>query len=150
MSQQVTEIRPHPGPQTAFLSCEADIAGFGGGAGGGKTAMELWDQGRWAPLVPNFSGVIFRKTYPEIMNPGALWDESMRWYPLMGGSPVRSEAKWVWPNGSYIKFSHLQRESDVHNWQGSQPAVVSFDEVTHFSAHSVFYMLSRLRSRCGV
>lgn len=144
------EIKPHPGPQEQFLACSADIAGFGGGAGGGKTTLELWDQGRWAATVPKFSGVIFRKTYPEIMNPGALWDESMTWFPQMGGVPVKSESKWVWPNGSYIKFSHLQRDSDVHGWQGSQPAVVSFDEVTHFSSYSVFYFLSRLRSKCGV
>ena len=30
------QISPHPGPQTAFLSCTADIAIFGGSAGPGK------------------------------------------------------------------------------------------------------------------
>jgi predicted phage terminase large subunit-like protein len=34
----VGQISPHPGPQTAFLSCTADIAIFGGSAGPGKRA----------------------------------------------------------------------------------------------------------------
>lgn len=145
------EIRPHPGPQTAFLACNADIAGYGGTAGGGKTVMLLWDQGRWASTVRDYKGVIFRKTYADIFAPGALWDESMIWLPKMGGIPVESDSLWVFPKtNSAIKFSHLQRDKNVHNWQGSQPAGVSWDEVTHFNQHPVMYMLSRLRSKCGV
>ncbi|UOF83016.1 large subunit terminase [Caudoviricetes sp.] len=100
--------------------------------------------------LSGFTGVIFRRSYPEIMNPGALWDESLEIFPAMGGTPVRSDAKWIWPNGSWIKFSHMQHEQDVHGWQGSQLAVVAFDEMTHFSQQMVFYMMSRLRTRCGM
>lgn len=146
----ILEIRPHKGPQEDFLACGSDIALYGGGAGGGKTWAILLDMARWASTVPMFTGVIFRRTYPEIMNPGALWDESLKLLPALGGTPVRSECKWTWANGSWIKFSHLQREEDVHQWQGAQLAAVAFDELTHFSSNQFFYMLSRLRSRCGV
>lgn len=38
-SNNVRVIRPHAGPQTDFLSTRADIAVYGGSAGGGKGAM---------------------------------------------------------------------------------------------------------------
>jgi len=146
----VIEIRPHQGPQEDFLAAPEDIVIYGGGAGGGKTYALLLDFGRWAASVPGFTAVIFRRTYPEITNPGGLWDESMSLFPLLGGSPSRSDSRWSWPNGSWIKFSHLQHEDNVHSWQGAQLAAVAFDELTHFSQKPFFYMLSRLRSRCGV
>lgn len=149
MSEAYT-IRPHAGPQELFLASGSDITLYGGGAGGGKTWAILLDMGRWAMSVAGFTGVIFRRTYPEIMNPGALWDESLKLLADLGGTPTRSECKWTWPNGSWIKFSHLQHDDDVHSWQGAQLAAVAFDELTHFSSGQFFYMLSRLRSRCGV
>jgi predicted phage terminase large subunit-like protein len=147
---EVLEIRPHAGPQEQFLSCDADIAFYGGGAGGGKTWALLFDQARWAASVAGFAGVVFRRTYPEIMNPGGLWDESEKLLPYFGATPTRSAQKWTWPNGSWIKFSHLQYDNDVHKWQGAQLAAIAFDELTHFSQAQFFYLLSRLRSRCGV
>lgn len=132
------------------FACPADICVFGGGAGGGKTWYELMDPARWAVSVPGFRAVIFRRTYPEITNPGGLWDESEELYPQLGGTSNRSDCSWEWPNGSWIKFSHLQHETDKKKWQGAQLAFVGFDEATHFSQTQVFYLISRLRSTCGV
>lgn len=147
---QVTVIRPQPGKQEAFLACGSDIAVYGGGAGSGKTFALLLDFGRWAMKLKGFVAVIFRNSYPEIMNPGALWDESMKLFPLMGAVGSRSETKWVWPNGSWIKFSYMARDDDVHSWQGAQLAGIGFDELTHFSQQMFFYMISRLRTDCGI
>jgi hypothetical protein len=38
----------------------------------------------------------------------------------------------------------------VHAWKGAQITLICFDELTHFSAHQFFYMVSRNRSTCGV
>lgn len=148
--KEVTVIRPQAGKQETFLACGSDIAIYGGGAGGGKTFALLLDFGRWAMKLKHFAAVIFRNSYPEIMNPGALWDESMKLYPLMGAVGSRSETKWVWPNGSWIKFSYMARDDDVHSWQGAQLAAIGFDELTHFSQTMFFYMISRLRTSCGI
>lgn len=51
---------------------------------------------------------------------------------------------------SKVTFAHLDRDVDLHNWQGSQLCEIGFDELTHFSEHSFFYMMSRNRSSCGV
>ena len=55
-----------------------------------------------------------------------------------------------WSRGGKIRFSHLQFETTVYDWQGAQITLICFDELTHFSAHQFFYMTSRNRSICGV
>lgn len=146
----MTEIRPQPGPQEAFLSTPADIAIYGGAAGGGKTYAILLEPLRHM-AVPGFGAVIFRRESTQITNPGGLWDTSAKLYPLTGGVPKKTPAlQYQWPSGARVTFGHLNGELDVLNWQGSQIALICFDELTHFSRAQFFYMLSRNRSECGV
>jgi hypothetical protein len=70
-------IGPQEGPQTLFLSSAADIAIYGGAAGGGKTFAELLEPLRHVGNK-DFGAVIFRRTTPQITNEGALWDESLK------------------------------------------------------------------------
>ena len=51
---------------------------------------------------------------------------------------------------SSVKFAHIERDEELHKWQGSQICEIGFDELTHFSEKAFFYMLSRNRSTCGV
>ena len=143
-------ISAQPGPQTEFLRATADICIYGGAAGGGKTVGLLLEPLRHVSRVANFTAVFFRRTTPQITNPGALWDESLGFYPRAGGTPHHGVHEWRWSNGSKIKFSHLQLENTVHDWQGAQIALICFDELTHFSSYQFFYMVSRNRSTCGV
>ena len=143
-------ISAQPGPQTAFLQSAADICIFGGAAGCGKTFVLIAEALRHVGRVANFAAVFFRRTTPQITNPGALWDQTMTFCPQLGGTPHVGVHEWRWPNGSKIKFSHLQFETTVHDWQGAEIALICFDELTHFTAHQFFYMVSRNRSTCGV
>jgi len=143
-------ISAQPGPQSEFLQSEADICIYGGAAGGGKTVGLILEPLRHVGRVANFAAVFFRRTTPQITNPGALWDESLNFYPRLGGTPHLGVHEWRWPQGGKIKFSHLQLETTVHDWQGAQIALICFDELTHFTAHQFFYMVSRNRSTCGV
>src|SRR6267378_5770997 len=70
-------ISAQPGPQTAFLRSEADICIYGGAAGGGKTTGLILEPLRHVSRVANFTAVFFRRTMPQITNPGALWGESL-------------------------------------------------------------------------
>ncbi len=143
------EIRPQPGPQTSFLSSAADIAIYGGAAGGGKS---------WALLAeplrninnPKFGAVIFRRTTTQIRNEGGLWDESTHMYAPLGGDPKEMTLEWRFPSGAAITMAHLEHDKSVLNWQGGQIALELFDELTHFTERQFFYMLSRNRSTCGV
>jgi predicted phage terminase large subunit-like protein len=143
------EIRPQPGPQEQFLSTSADIAIYGGAAGGGKS---------WALLVeplrhihnPQFGAVIFRRTSPQIRNEGGPWDESAKLYPLLGAEAKESVLEWKFPSGAAISFAHLEHEKTKLDWQGAQIPLIGFDELTHFSKGQFFYLMSRNRSMCGV
>src|SRR5258708_2599310 len=149
-SRSAATIAAQPGPQTEFLRSPADICIYGGAAGGGKTAGLILEPLRHVGRVANFTAVFFRRTMPQITNPGALWDESLNFYPQLGGAPHVRMREWRWPRGGKIKFSHLQFETTVYDWQGAQITLICFDELTHFSAHQFFYMVSRNRSTCGV
>lgn len=142
--------KPQPGPQSAFLSSPADIAIFGGSAGGGKTAALLMEAVRYTEN-PNFGAVIFRRTSPEITNPGGLWDESQIFYgDITGAKPTMGKTLWEFKSGAKVVFKHMQHEKDKFAWQGSQICLICFDELVHFTATQFFYMLSRNRSTCGI
>lgn len=143
------EIKPQPGPQTTFLSTKADIAIYGGSAGGGKTFSLLMEPLRHISN-PQFGAVIFRRTSVQVRNEGGLWDESSRLYPFVGGKPHEYDLWWKFPVGSSISFAHLEHDKNVLDWQGSQICLIAFDELTHFTSAQFWYMLSRNRSGCGV
>ena len=145
-----TTISAQLGPQTEFLRTAADICIYGGAAGGGKTVGLILEPLRHVGRIANFTAVFFRRTTPQITNPGALWDESLNFYPWVGGTPHVGVHEWRWPRAGKIKFSHLQLESTIYDWQGAQITLICFDELTQFTAHQFFYMVSRNRSTCGV
>ena len=150
MSSSTATISGQPGPQTEFLRSPADICIYGGAAGGGKTVGLILEPLRHVGRIANFTAVFFRRTTPQITNPGGLWDESQNFYPQLGGSSRLGAREWRWSRGGKIKFTHLQFDSTVYDWQGAQIALICFDELTHFTAHQFFYMVSRNRSTCGV
>lgn len=145
------EIKPQPGPQTQALKSACDIVIFGGGAGGGKS-FQLLLETLYHKNNPGFGAVIFRRTYPEIMNEGGLWDTSENIYPFAGAVPRQSDCQWVFPSGASVKFAHMQHEKDKLSWQGSGIPLIGFDELTHFSEGQFFYLLSRnrLSNNCGI
>lgn len=132
----------------AFLSTAADIAIGGGSAGVGKTYSLLLEPLRNKD-VEGFGSVIFRRTSPQIRNEGGLWDTSSQLYSAVGAIPKESVLTWDF-GVSKLKFSHLQYEKDVYDWQGAQIPFIGFDELTHFTKKQFFYLLSRNRSMCGV
>lgn len=144
----MAEIRPQPGFQEKVLACTADIAVIGGEAGPGKTWAMLAE-----PLhhmtVEGFGATIFRNSYPEIFNPGQLWDKSKEIYPLIGGKPVVSKNKWL-IDKIYVAFSYLENDTDCLSWLGAELPFIGFEELFKFSKYQFIFMLSRNRSTCGV
>lgn len=149
----VAEIRPQPGKQERFLSSNADICFYGGAAGGGKTWGLLLEP-LYHHKVPDFGAVIFRRTYPEIINKGGMWDESMKLYPAIGWTPNIGHCEWQYKLNAYqsttIKFAHCQYDKNVENWKGAQIPFIGFDQVETFSHYIFWYLFSRNRSLCGV
>lgn len=142
-------IRPHAGPQMAFLSSTADIAIYGGAAGGGKTWALIAQAARHIGN-PGWRVTIFRRTSTQVTTQGGLWDESQTLYPLLGGDPREGLLEWRFPSGAEIKFHHLQHEANKFDHQGGQYALIGFDELCHFTESQFWYLMSRNRSLCGV
>lgn len=144
-------IKPQCGPQEKFLAASADIALYGGAAGGGKTYALLLEPLRYMS-VKGYRAVIFRSSYMQISASGGLWDESAAMYSgISGVRPAKSPKRhWRFSDNAVLYFDYLGRDDDVYKWQGSQITFIGFDELTHFSEKQFFYMLSRNRSTCGV
>lgn len=141
-------IQPNPGPQERFLASKADIAIYGGAAGGGKTFGMLL-----APLqrrnIAGFGAVIFRRIGAQIRMEGGLWDSSAELYPYVGGTGMVGRLIWKWPNGFRVGFRHLEDDKAIRALQGAQIPLIGFDELTHFTKGQFTYMLSRNRSTTG-
>lgn len=146
---ELAVIRPQPGPQETFLGSSADIAIYGGAAGGGKTWALLMEPLRHI-ANSGFGAVFFRRSTVQVRNEGGLWDESEKLYPIIGATPREHVLSWEFPTGATVSFAHLEHDKTVLNWQGSQIPLICFDELTHFSQKQFWYMVSRNRSMCGV
>lgn len=143
-------IRPQPGPQEAFLASPADIVIYGGSAGGGKSYGLLLEPLRHHEN-PGFGGVIFRRTSPQLVGAGSLWEHAEALYQRVGARTLSSPELHVeFASGASLQFLHLQYAKTVHDHQGKQYAFIGFDELTHFEPSQFWYMVSRMRSTCGV
>ena len=124
-------LKPQEGPQTNLLKCSADIAIYGGAAGGGKTFGMLLDSTRLS-RYPGTSATFFRRTMPEILSAGGIWENSYDIYSVTGAKPNKARHTWTFPNGSKISFGNLQYEETVKAYQSSQIDILYFDEASHF------------------
>jgi len=142
-------LRPQSGPQENFLSSSADIAIYGGAAGGGKSYALLLEPLRHIHNS-KFRGVIFRRTSKQIRNEGGLWDTSRQIYSLAGGIAKETDLLWRFPSGATISFGAMEHEKNRFDWQGTEITYLGFDELTHFTERQFFYLLSRNRSTSGI
>jgi predicted phage terminase large subunit-like protein len=143
------EIENGQHPQQRAMACGADILFYGGEAGGGKTTVLILEPIRHADN-PLFTAVCFRRTQPQLRNPGGLWSETLKFYRPYGATPNETRLEWRFPSGALLKLGAVQYDADVADWHGSQICLLEFDQVEQFSAHQFFMLLSRNRSTCGV
>lgn len=143
-------IRPQKGPQEMFLRSSADIAFYGGGAGGGKTFSLILNT-LYEKNNPNYNAIIFRRSSPQVLNLGGVWDEARNIYSnFKSAKPNQTQMTYKFDGGMNVKFSHLLLERNKHDHQGAQYSFIGFDEVTHFTESQFTYLLSRNRSMAGV
>lgn len=139
-------IAPQPGMQERAMNLKVDFMVLGGGAGSGKTRTILMHPLQYV-RDPNFNAIYFRRVTTQITGQGGLWDEATKLYQDFN---VRSKTKpqltKTFPSGAKFQFMHMQHEDDKYAFQGLQFSAILFDEIQHFSASQVMYMMSRLRS----
>lgn len=141
-------IAPQAGPQEAFCASPADVAIFGGAAGGGKTVGLLIEPLRHI-RVPGFKAVFFRRTSKQITDAGGMWDESEELYAGLA-KPVKGLLEWRFPTGARFEFSHMEHEKNRLDWKGAQVPYIGWDQLEGFTERQFWYLFSRNRSTCGV
>jgi len=93
---------PQPGSQTAFLSCPVFEVLYEGTRGPGKTDALLMDfaQHVGQGFGPEWRGVIFRQSYPQL---GDLIAKSQKWFRLIWGDAAQynqAKSTWTFPDGA--------------------------------------------------
>jgi len=146
----VTEYRPNPGPQEAFLSSPADIALFGGSAGSGKSMAMLMDPLRHVHRR-GYAAIMFRRESTRLRGAGSLWDESQKIYMGLGAKARQTpDLEWRFRAGSTIELRHLQYESDKFGHQGKQYSGIYWDEVCEFTESQFLFLWGRCRTTIGI
>lgn len=157
LTPKTTKYIPHvPTPkQAAFLLLNCKEAFYGGAAGGGKSDALLMCGLQYVD-VRGYSGIIFRKTYADLVKPGALIDRAKEWllkWPDVRWSEKEKKFEFFDSNKmliSTLQFGYLENSNDKYNYQGGEYQFIGFDELTHIDASSYRYMFSRLRRLKGV
>jgi hypothetical protein len=134
--------------QAVFHTAPADEVLYGGSAGGGKSDALINHGLITCAQVPRSRAVIMRRTSPELQELRDRAAELMAPHPEVASYSAR-EDRWVFQNGSSLRFSHLQHYEDVHKHQGAQYSLILFDEWTHFLPKQTEYLKSRNRSGEG-
>lgn len=93
------EVRTQPGPQETFLATQADIAIYGGAAGGGKSFAMLMEPLRHVTRNREFAAVLFRRALADVKKPGGTWDQMVAMYGERGAKPSNDVLSWTWPGG---------------------------------------------------
>lgn len=134
--------------QMQFLLLHDREALYGGAAGGGKSDALLMAALQYVH-VPNYSAILFRRTYKDLSLPGALMDRAHDWLDGTDAHWSDTNKTWTFPSGATLTFAYLAHENDKYNYQGAEFQFIGFDELTQFEESQYRYLFSRLRRLKG-
>jgi len=127
---------PNPGPQTlAYLSL-ADVLGFGGEPGGGKSQLGLG-----LAFNEHQRSLIMRRQYTDL---AGLIDDAIK---INGGRDGfnGSIPPTMRRGGKIIEFGAARYVGDEQNWMGRAHDLLVFDEGTQFAYTQVRFLMGWLR-----
>jgi len=137
---------PQEGPQTDAYYSKADIVGYGGAAGGGKTDLEIG-----LALTQHKRSIIYRHDGTQLQG---IYD---RMEEIIGDRDGFSEQIKKWRhNGNLIEFGGVcAKPLDYKKYQGRPHDLKCFDEVTEMPEYVVRFLMGWQRSsdpdqRCRV
>lgn len=146
-------ITPTVKQTAALLMNDVKELLYGGAVSGGKSvyllaaALQFVDE-------PGYDAILFRKTFSDLMLPGALIPMSKEWLaPFLADGSVRwqdKEKRYTFvETGATLSFGYLDAKGDELRYQGSALQFVGIDECTHIDPVAYRYLFSRLRRKKG-
>ena len=131
--------------QKVFLRSYSLEGLFGGAAGGGKSSALLMAALQYVD-VPNYSAILFRRTYADLSLPGALMDRFRGWVSAYDDVHWNANSYVAtFPSGARVSFGYLNNTNDYLRYKGSEFQFIGMDEVTEIRESDYRYMFSRLR-----
>ena len=132
--------RPLPGPQTMAYESDADVIGFGGAAGGGKTDLAIG-----LALTKHYRAQFFRREGPQLKGITDRLKELVD-PNLVTGNPA------VYADGErQIEFNSMPNLGDETKYQGRPKDLLVIDETANFLEQQVRFVKGWVRTtRPGV
>jgi len=136
-----TMWRPLPGPQTDAYRSKADIIGYGGAAGGGKTDLACGKS-----IQAHRKIMILRRVGTEL---SAIED---RLEELFGSKDGYNSTKGIWRQTRsdglplQIELGSVPNAGDEKKYQGRPHDLIVFDEAANFLELQVRFLLGWLRT----
>ena len=125
---------PLPGPQAMAYASQADITGYGGAAGGGKTDLIAG-----LALLEHQRTLIIRRE--KAQTEGVV----QRLMEIVGSTDGYNSQKGIWrfPIGKrgICEFGGLDNPGDERRWQGRPHDLKAFDEVTEQRERQVRFVM---------
>lgn len=125
------------GPQERAYNSLADVIGYGGAAGGGKTDLACG-----LALTAHERSIIFRREYPnlkgvidrlhELVDGRGRWNGQDKVYRLT--------------SGKVVELGAVQYYEDVRKYRGRPHDLIVFDEATEFEERQVRFLSGWLRT----
>lgn len=129
---------PLPGPQRVAFESQADIIGYGGAAGGGKTDLACGKA-----LTRHERVMILRREATQLTG---IVD---RFTTLLGNRDGYNGAERIWrlaDRNVQIEFGSVPNAGDEIKYQGRPHDLVVFDEAANFLESQVRFLLGWLRT----
>lgn len=134
---------PNAGPQTAALVSDADVLGYGGEAGGGKSDLLIGLSG-----TQHWRSIIFRREFPRVRAMIERSREIFNAREVDAGKDSFNEQTKLWrlSDKRQIEFASMQYENNKMGFQGRPHDFYGFDEATEFSESQVRFVIGWNRS----
>jgi hypothetical protein len=130
---------PLPGPQTSAFESEADVIGYGGAAGGGKSDLTIG-----MAITQHSRSVIFRR---EGVQARDLYERAKAIAIQSGGrfNDTMLLCRDL-PGNRTLEFAGVKDADDVQKWRGRPHDFIGFDEATEFLESQVRFLSGWLRT----
>lgn len=130
--------RPQNKPQQLAFASDADVIGYGGQAGGGKTDLLIGES-----VTRHHKSVIFRREAKQ------LRDIIERSKQVIGSNGSFNETSLIWrglPGGRTLELGGVKDDDDIEKWRGRAHDLKAFDEAPEFSERQIRFLMGWNRS----
>lgn len=117
---------------------------YGGSAGCGKSDA-LLAAALQGIEIPSYSAIIFRRTFKDLSQPGALMDRAHQWWDKTDAKWSENTKTWTFPSGARIGFGYIAHRNHLANYRGPEFQFIGLDEATQFPQEVITFLFSRIR-----